>query len=165
MNERLSHWAAEPVAVAPCHYFQHREYKPNGLWFDVDEDWQRWCDGENFDVEGRAVQHEVRILEPSRVLVLDSVPRLDRFTEKFGVPPWYRKKPSRDDYDPRHCAIDWPAVAAEYGGIIIAPYQWERRLDLMWYYGWDCASGCVWDTSIIAVEAVARCALKIRTAG
>ena len=41
--------------------------------------------------------------------------------------------------------IDWPKVAERYDGIIIAPYQWSRRLDgPMWYYGWDCASGCVW---------------------
>jgi hypothetical protein len=23
------------------------------------------------------------------------------------------------------------------------------RMGLMWYYGWDCASGCIWDTSVI----------------
>lgn len=37
----------------------------------------------------------------------------------------------------------------EYAGIIITPYQWARRLELSWYYNWDCASGCIWDVSAI----------------
>lgn len=42
--------------------------------------------------------------------------------------------------------IDWKAVAKEYDGIEIDPYQYERRFSegFLWYYGWDCASGCVW---------------------
>jgi hypothetical protein len=29
---------------------------------------------------------------------------------------------------------------------------WECRLDpaAAWYYGWDCASGCVWNLEVIA---------------
>jgi len=49
--------------------------------------------------------------------------------------------------------INWPAVAEKYDGIIIAPYIWQRRLsdnpDHFWYYGWDCASGCIWNTEVI----------------
>jgi hypothetical protein len=49
----------------------------------------------------------------------------------------------------RSPGIDWGRVAEQYHGIVIAPYQWSLRLDLMWYYGWDCASGCIWDTWIV----------------
>jgi hypothetical protein len=45
--------------------------------------------------------------------------------------------------------IDWVRVAAEYAGILIAPYQRPVRHEIMWYYTWDCASACIWDTSII----------------
>lgn len=33
----------------------------------------------------------------------------------------------------------------------ITPYCWPARMDpdLIWYYGWDCASGCIWDASTI----------------
>jgi len=50
--------------------------------------------------------------------------------------------------------IDWEAVAKRYTGIEIEPYNWERRnsgpnnnysMSMLWYYGWDCASGCVWE--------------------
>lgn len=47
--------------------------------------------------------------------------------------------------------IDWKKVTEEYQGIIISPYIWQRRLapHTMWYYGWDVASGCIWDTDAI----------------
>lgn len=48
--------------------------------------------------------------------------------------------------------LDWPAVVSLYQGIVITPYQWSLRHKLTWYYGWDCASACVWDLS--AVESV-----------
>ena len=47
--------------------------------------------------------------------------------------------------------IDWNRVAKKYQGIIITPYIWERRLTTTctWYYGWDVASGCIWDNKAI----------------
>lgn len=36
-------------------------------------------------------------------------------------------------------------VAKDYDGIEIAPYQESLRYDLEWYYGWDVASGCIWN--------------------
>lgn len=48
--------------------------------------------------------------------------------------------------------LDWAAIGKLYDGIIIAPYLWERRLNggAMWYYGWDCASGCIWNPRAIS---------------
>jgi hypothetical protein len=45
--------------------------------------------------------------------------------------------------------IDWARIQEQYGGLIIAPYQWSVRLDFLWYYGWDCASACLWDLTVI----------------
>ena len=42
-------------------------------------------------------------------------------------------------------AIDWEAALADWDGELIAPYMWSRRLEYMWYYGWDCASGGTWN--------------------
>jgi hypothetical protein len=43
--------------------------------------------------------------------------------------------------------IDWPKVAEHYAGIEICPYLSNKRNDddFFWYYGWDVASGCIWD--------------------
>jgi hypothetical protein len=52
--------------------------------------------------------------------------------------------------------IDWPRVAERFDGVIIAPYQWKHRLELMWYYGWDCASGCIWNARAVSCFEVAE---------
>jgi hypothetical protein len=54
--------------------------------------------------------------------------------------------------------IDWSKVAAKHQGIIIAPYCYARRLTYhtAWYYGWDCASGCIWDLKAIQSVEVAQ---------
>ena len=41
---------------------------------------------------------------------------------------------------------DWAKVASHYDGIEICPYI-ESRRNMTWYYGWDVASGCVWNAS------------------
>lgn len=49
--------------------------------------------------------------------------------------------------------IRWPLVASLYDGILIPRYLWSIRFR-NWYYGWDCASGCVWNTDVIRIESV-----------
>ena len=48
-------------------------------------------------------------------------------------------------------AIDWKKVASKYGGIEINPYQYDDAM-LLWYYGWDIASGCVWNLSGVKLK-------------
>jgi hypothetical protein len=45
--------------------------------------------------------------------------------------------------------IDWNKVSKSYKGIQINYYSNKHRLDMLWYYGWDCESGCIWDISCI----------------
>ena len=46
--------------------------------------------------------------------------------------------------------MDWGYLATQYQGLIIAPYLWDLRLfGPAWYYGWDCASGCIWDLTAV----------------
>lgn len=45
--------------------------------------------------------------------------------------------------------IDWQAVASDHDGIIISPYNWPARHEMIWYYPWDCASGCIWNADAI----------------
>lgn len=113
------------------------DFKPKGFWYSVDGDWERWCkedSGWEFPYT-----HDVK-LGGERILRLESVTDIDMFHDaykgKVSAAEWYR-----ENY------IDWVAVARAYDGIEIAPYQWARRLDgaaHKWYYGWDCASGCIW---------------------
>lgn len=48
--------------------------------------------------------------------------------------------------------IDWKKVYMEYGGIELDVTHHEKYLDLdriRWWFGWDVASGCIWNGEII----------------
>lgn len=148
-SEIYRHWDAAPVEFDRMRVYtldenqSYRKYfKPVGLWFDVDSDWKRWCEGETFELECIATPHVLTFKPSANILRLKSSFDLSLFTEKYCRVP--RHERDRDSY-----AIDWPRVREEHDGIIIAPYQWECRMDLMWYYVWDCASGCVWNLDCV----------------
>lgn len=151
---KLTHWSAAPVTLAPRTYLQRADYKPSGLWFDVDEDWKRWCEGEEFGLERLEYRHTLAFTDDSGILRLASQEDLGRFTIEFAAEsyPGQRRGKSWREWK-SHCAIDWRLVAQRWDGIVIAPYIWASRLGLIWYYGWDCASGCVWNTEIISMDA------------
>lgn len=153
MTEPLLHYSSEPLPPDwPAHLVTREQvgsYKPSGLWVSVGESWKEWCDAEEFAGNCFGSVQEVHLREDARILHLSTAEELDAFTDKYGyIPEWHG---SSVYLDKRHaCYIDWTSVAEEYQGIIITPYIWSRRLDLMWYYGWDCASGCIWDPKAIA---------------
>ena len=140
----LSHYAAQPLeALKPTNAAEgHTPYKPRGLWLSVDgeDDWPAWCVSEGFGLDRLKVRHAVTLRADARILHLRDANELVAFTREFAKP-----EPSHRD----SMYIDWEKVGAKHQGLIIAPYCWQKRLDLMWYYGWDCASGCIWDVSAI----------------
>ena len=151
------HWAKKEFDLDRRYFYNpiesRRFFKPFGLWFEVDGDWQRWCEAENFRKDEMNVCYQLEF-EPFDVLFLKNELDIDRFTHQY----------ERGDLERNfHMDIDWPQVAEEYSGIVIAPYCWQRRManHTMWYYGWDCASGCIWDLSIITrFERIERPALS-----
>lgn len=143
---KLLHYSAEPFTFDPTRAYPPTEhFKPTGLWLSVegDDDWRAWCEAEDFNLPSLKHISQVTLKPDHNVLVVDTLEALDAFNARFGVAD-------------RHAirGIRWDEVRALYDGLIIAPYRWERRLDLMWYYGWDCASGVIWNLS--AIESVAR---------
>jgi hypothetical protein len=122
--------------------------KPHGLWLSVDGDWQEFRESSMMRIgQGfwGAKQTEFEV-DLSRCLVISSVREIDRFDKEYvarNLPP--------GGYS--HFRVDWRPLREEYAGIVIAPYIWDRRLVSPvsdWYYGWDCASGCIWDLSIVS---------------
>ena len=145
----LVHYSDEPI-ITPYSVAQSPEpdHKPRGLWLsfedpslDEPEHWAAWCDAESFPI-GK-YKHDVQLSPGAHILWLKSPGDIDQFNSQYRATliPEYT-----------YFAIDWSRVAREYNGIIIAPYQWERRFasHVNWYYTWDCASGCVWDAYAIA---------------
>lgn len=138
MNRTRIDRSAGPIAVRstnPANQPTPTAYaKPIGFWYSVDGDWERWCESEMPGWLTDRHVHEVTLGQEDMVFIRDTLD-LDLFHEKyFKGGRWSG-------------GIDWPSVAAEYDGIEIAPYLWARRLEgdcSRWYYGWDCASGCIW---------------------
>jgi hypothetical protein len=161
------HWSSDPIKLRKMSYLQSGQPKPNGLWFDVNEEWRRWCGAVQFRLETLRYRHTVTIFDTSRILFLQSAKDIDAFTRKYGrnlschiqllqdakdVDAFTRKY-GRDlfgDIQRQFSEyIMWEEVAEKHSGIIIAPYSRARSQTYLWYYGWNCASGCIWETNVI----------------
>jgi hypothetical protein len=119
--------------------------KPRGLWFSVegfpeDTNWSDWCTDNEFRRDTLIYKHEIKLKEDANVLWLNSADHIAEFNKRY----------CELEYGFIN-SIDWIKVSYEYAGIVIAPYVWECRFNpnVFWYYGWGCASGCIWDLDVI----------------
>lgn len=149
MLPALTHYgrAVVPAVLSTPHHAQAVDMKPRGFWVSVDaagQGWADWCENEGFRLETLKVVHDVALSADARILLIPGEAAFDAFAEEYGS----SVLPGRSD---RRDHINWPLVADRFQGIIIAPYLWSRRMDGgLWYYGWDCASGCIWDAAAVA---------------
>jgi hypothetical protein len=161
------HWALDPVKLRRMGYPQSGHPKPNGLWFDVDESWKRWCNSTQFRPENLRYRHTVTILDTSRILFLRRAKDIDAFTRKYGhnlsghillqqsteANAAFTNQYGRDLFGEIQKQfsnyIMWEEVAEKHSGIIIDPYSRARSQTYLWYFGWNCAGGCIWDTRTI----------------
>lgn len=143
---RLIHYSDEPLTtVRSVRHSDKRAgaYKTPGLWVSAegDYDWVWWCKSERWGLDRLVSATEVVLASGANIKHLTNAAEIDDFTETFALdrtPIWHR-------------GLDWHAIRQEWQGLIIAPYCWERRLadHTSWYYGWDCASGVIWDAAAV----------------
>lgn len=141
----LKHFSAQPIPqiIPKYHTENNGVHKPTGFWVSVGDSWKQWCESEDWGLDGLRYEYTVRLKKDANILYISTPKQIDDFTKEYSFVPY----PNIKDY----LSINWEAVYDKYQGIIIAPYIHERRLTshTHWYYGWDCASGCIWDTSAI----------------
>lgn len=160
---KLKHYAQGPVEFDRTRRYAQRRpiggIKPAGFWVSVD--------GED-DCPWPAYLHEwgeplgqwayrVELDPDARIRHISSPQGIDLFHEAYAVQTSFER-----EYQIRHDSwpIDWTAVAEDYDGVIIAPYQWVRRMNPHWYYNWDCSSGCLFTPEAVrSLQLVARPAL------
>jgi hypothetical protein len=84
-------------------------------------------------------------VKTGNVLKIDTYEKLLKFNEEFS-----------SQSAPGVSFIDWANVAKKYDGIEIVPYQTKARMNynLLWYYGWDVASGCVWNLDTVTLRLI-----------
>jgi len=153
------HYSDQPVIFDRTRTYnvsKGRVGKPDGLWLSCpgDDDWPTWCRNEEFSLDSLSYQHNVTLHADAPVLWITTATELDAFCFAYSGPPdeWYTREdrsPLSDEYINNQRPIEWDRVAATYHGIIITPYLYSHRFGPMWYYGWDCASGCIWNLSVI----------------
>jgi hypothetical protein len=143
---KLSHYSQVPLVPGRLLPFDRLDpypingMKPQGLWVSVDgeDDWASWCQSEQFGLHRYKFQQHVTLRSMVR-----------HFGKLYAMK--YNPRDARMSAYMALNAVDWGRVMKDYQGIIIAPYQWSLRLgqDMLWYYTWDCASGCIWDLDVI----------------
>ena len=117
--------------------------KPSGLWVSDDDEepnWKSWALAEDFNLPELKYCYRIELCKNANILKLTTQNAIRRFTYKFG---------NVNHPIEKYLDIDWNKVRTIYQGIIITPYQWKLRHTFLWYYGWDCASGCIWDISTV----------------
>lgn len=120
-------------------------FKPRGLWVsdeDSDWTWPMWCRQEEWALESFVWAYEIHLVEYHHLHVLSTPEEVREFTHQF------------DGGNDSFCTwdINWDEVRVRWNGIVITPYQSECRIDpkTIWYCGWDCASGCIWNMDVIS---------------
>lgn len=118
--------------------------KPNGLWYACGTEWIDWVRSEQPNWE-----HDFLFkitINPKVMLMIDNKNTFLRFCKIYTAQKGANIPiPKFEDF----AGINWPAVAQDYSGIEICPYQWEFRHSHFWYYGWDVGSGCIWNKNAI----------------
>lgn len=145
---RLVHYSGEPLeSIRSIKQKPAPDMKPKGLWLSVEDGhgWRDWREAEDWGLRDGEIVTEITLNPDANGLWLKTSADILAFSERFVLAP-----------DPvlggTTFFVDWASVAAEFDGIIIAPYDWHLRLDdrVTWYYGWDCSSGCIWNKDAIA---------------
>ncbi len=131
----------------PIYKLEQKEYlqlpgsKPNGLWYGFGKEWIDWIETGMPHWKGVYI-YEV-YMDKSNILKIKGYSQIEDFTKEYIL---------KDGQYSETYFIDWKRVSLKYDGIEINPYMWKYRLELGWYYGWDVASGCVWNLDKVKIE-------------
>ena len=119
--------------------------KPCGVWFsyaNTCDNWINWCLDEQPDwinPNSHFIYKMDIINDSCRILCITNLDQLKWFHDT------YKKKINGFFY-----MIQWELVQNDgWSGILIDSMTIENNEINNWYIGWDCSSGCIWDTSII----------------
>lgn len=128
-------------------------HKPTGFWYDIGGEWADWLKYEQPDWAQTSyrIAHAV-VVDEARILRIRTHKQLLDFAAEYRVKHGDVTSERAATMGPIDRYIDWRRVERNgYAGVEIAPYIGSARFDdlVPWYYGWDIASGCIWDFDAI----------------
>lgn len=137
------HMSKKPFELEQRTFNQKVTMKPSGFWYGFGSDWIDWTRSEMPEWTGKYIY--AVDTDNTNVLQIKTHMELMQFNRE------YSQGLMSQIYEEGE-AIDWKKVASKYDGIEINPYQFKARQQYMWYYGWDVASGCVWNLSGVKLK-------------
>ncbi len=122
---------------------QNNSYKPVGLWYSFGLEWLDFIIDSGMDFYLDKKLHTFLIdTNELKILKISNIEEMGNFFNEFKENNDYSNLLSLRNI----AGIDWIKVSEIYDGIEIYPYLYEGRRKHNWYYGWDVASGCIWNT-------------------
>jgi len=125
-------------------YLQNGHFKPNGLWYAIEDDWLEWCHCEmSHWIKKYLFKLDINM---SNVLSISNKIELGKFFDKYNCPAYEGSSFNN---------INWSMVVKDYKGIEIINYydlKWNNDLPMLsstWLYGWDVSGGCIWDLTVL----------------
>ena len=118
-------------------YKQNIGFKPTGLWYSIEGDWEIWCRNNNFRTND---------LKYKYLIDFDILKIINIFNEKNLIDFHNEFKIKTSIYFDN---VNWLEVSQKYSGFEISNFPNKIRNNFNWLYGWDCSSGCIWDINII----------------
>ena len=140
-NDMRIHMSKNPFELEQRTFNQKVTMKPFGFWYGFGSEWIDWTRSEMPEWVGKYI-YSVDIGN-TNVLQIKTHMELMMFNREY--------QSNLSDTGHRRL-IYWKKVADKYDGIEINPYQFEARYQYLWYYGWDIASGCIWNLKNVKLK-------------
>ena len=143
-NNMRIHMSKTPMTLQKKKYTQVDGMKPNGFWYGFGKEWIDWTKTEMPEWAGKYI-YEVKV--SGNILKISTFNELLQFNENF-----------KTESNAGLSTINWKSVASKYDGIEIVPYQYKAKsnFNLLWYYGWDIGSGCIWNLSNASLNLISN---------
>ena len=154
-NMRI-HMSKKPIiTLRNMSYPQEVGVKPYGLWYGFGDQWINWVRDNVPEWEGKYL-YRIIFPQSKKIAKLNSQDTILEFNEKYMSDYFIKMfgKHNANKFGPvvGSTMMDWPKVARDYDGIEIYPYIGRMRHELIWYYGWEVSSGCIWNLSDVTIK-------------
>jgi hypothetical protein len=144
-HPRLYHFGTKVIThVRSRHQIDVPFFKPAGLWVSVEDAWPRLVRASSYLEDFSLVRSTEISVDASRLIWLRTIEEIAAFERSFRT-EWTKGALS-------YTSIGWDKVAAVTDGVIVTDLDFDklyRTRDLHWVISWECASGCIWNSSAI----------------